>query len=340
MLELLDNKDTKWKDFLISQDQANIFHSPEWSSMLQQAYHLKPYFLANINTKGEVNSGIPVLEKKSTRGHISWSSLPFTDHCAPLSSNTSGAYEFSQQLDQLINKYPDRYFELRWLIPGVTSLITQQNYVLHNLTLQSDFEENHKIIHPSNNRNIRSAIKHGIRIEINNDRQHLKEFYRLHLLTRHKQGVPIQPWGFFNALQSEILNNNLGFILTAYQGTNCLAAAVFLIWNRNMIYKFGASDPAGLHLRPNDLLFQEAIRWGCDHGYTSLDFGRSDIDNIGLRRYKTSWGSVESNLFYSYAPSIPRRRPVWMMETLSKVIKNSPLWVCRFIGEILYRYAG
>jgi|WetSurMetagenome_2_1015567.scaffolds.fasta_scaffold56694_2 hypothetical protein len=340
MLKLLDIKDNRWIDFLKSQEQANIFHTPNWSRMLQQTYNLQPYFLVDVNINGEVTSGLPVIEKKSFLGNISWVSLPFTDHCAPLSVSSNGSDAFNQRLDQLINKYPDRYYELRWLFPEVNSLFKNQDYVQHKLTLKPDFEENYKLIHSSNNRNARSAVKNGIRIEINHDLQHLKEFYHLHLLTRRKQGVPIQPWNFFNAMKSELFDNNLGFIMTAYHETSYLAAAVFLLWNNNMVYKYGASNPAGLYLRPNDLLIQESIRWGCDHGYTSLDFGRSDLGNLGLRRFKSSWGSVESSLFYSYAPSIPKKRPPWMMDTLCKLIKNSPLWVCRFFGEILYRYAG
>jgi hypothetical protein len=340
MLKLLDIDDNRWIDFLISQKQANIFHSPAWSKILKLSYNLHPYYLVNINSNGVINSGIPVIEKKSIKRNISWISLPFTDHCVPLSSNINSEIEFNHQFDELINSSQNRNYEIRCLLPGTASLFAKQEFVQHKLSLKPDFYENQKLFHHSNNRNVRSALKHGIRIELNYDRQNLIKFYHLHLLTRHKQGVPIQPWLFFNAMKSELFDKNCGFIMSAYLGTKCLAAAVFLIWNKNIIYKYGASDPAGLLLRPNDLLIHEAIRWGCDHGYTSLDFGRTDIGNIGLRRFKSSWGAAESNLFYSYAPSIPSNRPFWMMETLSKVIKNSPLWVCRLSGEILYRFAG
>lgn len=340
MLEMLETVDNRWLEFLQSQDQVNIFHTPAWSIMLNHAYLFHCFMLADINSEGKVTAGIPIAERKSFTGKKSWVSLPYTDHCAPLTTNPGEKTEFYYQLDQFIKKYADSNFELRWSFPEINSLLIKQDFVLHNLPLHQDFDQNLKLIQPGSKRNARVAVKNGIRIEINKDSRHLEEFYRLHLLTRRKQGVPIQPWNFFSMIKSDLLEKDLGFIMTAYQGSKCLAAAMFLTWNKNITYKYGASDPAGLNLRPNDLIMQETIRWGCENGYSSLDFGRTDLSNKGLRHYKSCWGALESPLFYSYAPIIPAQRPEWMMNTLGKIIRNSPLWVCRLFGEVLYRYAG
>ena len=124
---------------------------------------------------------------------------------------------------------------------------------------------------------------------------------------------------------SDILEKDLGFIMAAYQGSKCLAAALFLTWNKTITYKYGASDPDGLSLRPNDLIFQEIIRYGCEHRFAALDFGRTDMGNTGLRRYKSCWGAIETPLVYSYAPSLPSLRPTWMMSTLGSLIKEFSL---------------
>jgi lipid II:glycine glycyltransferase (peptidoglycan interpeptide bridge formation enzyme) len=340
MLELLDIEDIRWGELLGGQNDVNIFQTPVWSSMLQQAYHLHPFILAHINTEGKVTAGIPIIEKKSIQGNISWVSLPYTDYCAPLSSNITEESIFYKKLNQYIIKYHERKFELRWVFPGVTSLLPKQDYVLHKLALQKDFSSNLKLIHPGNKQNARAARKHGLQIEISSDIQHLREFYHLHLLTRHRHGVPIQPWSYFKTIMSKLLEKDLGFIISAYQGDSCLASAMFLKWNTNLIYKYGASNPASLQLRPNDLIMEEVIHWGCDHGYTSLDFGRTDLANTGLRNFKSYWGAEETDLIYSFSPVIPPNRPVWMNNMLNQLIRNSPLWICRLIGELLYRYAG
>ena len=252
-----------------------------------------PMLLADINTDGKLTAGIPIIEKVSLLGKRSCVSLPFTDHCAPLSMDPDGMRHFSTQLGQFIKNNPEKGFEIRWSFPGMGSLVPKQDFVLHKLTLFEDFDTNLKLIHPGSNRNARAARKHGIRIEIGKDSRHLKEFYHLHLMTRRKQGVPIQPFSFFNKIMSDILEKDLGFIMAAYQGSKCLAAALFLTWNKTITYKYGASDPGGLSLRPNDLLIQEIIRYGCEHQFTGLDLGRTDTANTGLRTYKSCWGAVE-----------------------------------------------
>ncbi len=305
---------------------------------MQETYQMRPLALVRFDKAGKVSAGIPIM-KRNLRGKTSWVSLPFTDHCPFLFNDEQDKVGFSNELIGFIQQHRQNTIELRWPYPLAKGILAKNSFVIHKLALHEDFEENRKLIHPSSKRNARSAQKHNVRVEIHNDMQHIKEFYLLHLLTRHKQGVPIQPFRFFHHLQSLILSKEMGFVISAYQGEKCLAAAVFLTWNKNIIYKYGASDPKYLHLRPNDLIFHEVIKWGCEHGYTSLDFGRTDLDNAGLRHFKSRWGSEETELVYSYAPEIPTERPAWIMNMLEKVIKNSPLWVCRLAGEVLYRYA-
>ena len=56
-----------------------------------------------------------------------------------------------------------------------------------------------------------------------------------------------------------------------------VAAAVFLSFNGRLVYKYGASAASGLQVRPNNLLFWHVIRWAVEHGYRTLDFGRTDL---------------------------------------------------------------
>jgi hypothetical protein len=82
----------------------------------------------------------------------------------------------------------------------------------------------------------------------------------------------------------------------------------------------------------------EAIRWGCEHGKTFLDFGRTDLDNHGLLAFKRSWGSEELPLSYTY---LGRQRPDpargFPQRAMRTIIQHSPPVVGRVVGEALYR---
>jgi lipid II:glycine glycyltransferase (peptidoglycan interpeptide bridge formation enzyme) len=190
-------------------------------------------------------------------------------------------------------------------------------------------------------RNVRRAERSGLLVEQGTSPQAVETFYRLHLLTRRRLGVPIQPRRFFERLAEEVLAAGLGFVLTVRQGDVPLAAAVFLAWKGVLVYKYGASDARYWNLRPNHLLFWWAIRWGCEHDYRVLDWGRTDLTDRGLRDFKSGWGAIESPLEYAVvADQPPSLAPSRLHSALRLLIRHSSPWVCRALGEHLYRYAG
>lgn len=339
-VEVVDIDNEIWIDFVRRHERAAIFHSPAWAKMLAHCYKRKAFVIGGFDKYGNMTAGIPVIENSSILGEKRWISLPYTDQCEPLFVDHAQKAEFYGNIGILLQQDQNTRCEFRWLYPEVPFLHPRREYYHHALSLSSDFDETALKIHPMHKRNAQTARKRNLTIITRTDKESLKEFYKLHLITRQRKGVPIQPWHFFRHFGEDLLQNNMGFIMLAYQDNICLAAAIFLLWNKTMTYKFGASSLDYLQQKPNDLIFWNAIRWGCENGYSTLDFGRTDIDNKGLRDYKSRWGAVESELYYSYAPTVTQPRPAWAMNIMSQTIKHSPLWVCRLSGELLYRFAN
>jgi len=151
----------------------------------------------------------------------------------------------------------------------------------------------------------------------------------------------VQPRRFFKLLRETLLEQGLGFIQLAYHQERCVAAAVFLGWQKTLTYKYGASDPGALSLRPNNLLFWDVIQWGHEQGYERLDLGRSDVENTGLRTFKSRWGAEESMLTYTTLSNQPiSHTDARWMGLMNAVIHRAPTWVCRLTGEILYKFVG
>jgi CelD/BcsL family acetyltransferase involved in cellulose biosynthesis len=133
----------------------------------------------------------------------------------------------------------------------------------------------------------------------------------------------------------------LGFVLLVRTGGRPVAAALFLTHRGVLTYKYGASDARFLGLRPNNLLFMEAIRWGCRHGMHALDFGRTDWGHDSLSAFKLAWGAQEHELRYRrLADARPAAGRAQAERALAAVIRRSPPVASRIIGEVLYRHAG
>jgi lipid II:glycine glycyltransferase (peptidoglycan interpeptide bridge formation enzyme) len=223
-------------------------------------------------------------------------------------------------------------------IPGVESFSPA---VAHHLPLDPSAEAVYARFSDMHRRNVRKAESAGLAVDFDQSLEGMRAFYRLHVLTRRRQGVPVQPWRFFRLLWGRLIAADLGYVALAREGRDCVAAAVFLDWNGTLVYKYGASDPARLGARPNHLLFWTAIRRACEQGCRAFDWGRTDLDNLGLRDFKRGWGAEETALTYSTigSPATPSGRGV-IGATMGAVIRHTPAWVGRVLGELLYRYAA
>jgi CelD/BcsL family acetyltransferase involved in cellulose biosynthesis len=166
-------------------------------------------------------------------------------------------------------------------------------------------------------------------------------FYGLHVATRKRLGVPVQPRRFFELLWDGMLARQLGFVLVARKGRSPIASAVFLASNGRVTYKFSASDSRYARLGGTHAVLWEAIRSSCRNGDRVFDFGRTDEGNRGLRDFKLGWGAREEPLAYTtLAPHTPSPSSRRAHAALGRVIRRSPPWVARATGAIAYRYTA
>jgi CelD/BcsL family acetyltransferase involved in cellulose biosynthesis len=295
-----------------------------------------------MNAHGEIIAGLPVIEVHTPLGPRRWVSLPFTDQCAPLARSTVRWSSLVEELNLAQREARVASLEIRSQLEGPGAHTTEVA-VTHSLRLNSDLDVLYKMFkRPSVRRQIKRAERDGVVVRWEESNSALTQiFYRLHLNTRRRLGVPIQPRRYFDLLWRELIEPGLGFVLLAYFNDAPVAGAVFLAWNGTVTYKYGASDASFWHLHPNHLLMWTAIRWGCQNGLRTFDFGRSDFASKGLRQFKESWGAQEAALVYTtLGDRVLRPTRSRMHAAVSSVVRRSPPCVCQAMGELLYKYAA
>lgn len=338
-IQLLNISDKMWREFVNHDYQINIFHNTQWIELIAEFYGFKPFVIAICDRNGDIRAGIPVVDVNSFLTGRRWISLPFSDHCNPLYKEESDLIQLSKELDLLSRKQKTIPIELRGKYSLNNSMITNSNHVLSILKLDPDPDKKYNQFHSMHKRNLKKAQKSGLRIEMSTSQEKMDRYYQLHLHNRKRQGIPVQPKKFFNQLRKKILEQGFGFILLAYLEDECIAANIFLHWGQTLTYKYGASNPERLDLRPNNLLMWEGIRWGCENGYRILDLGRTSISNVGLRNFKNKWGAKETPLPYAILPARSYSSPNKRIErVMHSIIRNSPSWVCRVSGELFYKH--
>jgi CelD/BcsL family acetyltransferase involved in cellulose biosynthesis len=336
----LELGEARWGKYVGSRPDALPFHHPAWGELLAESYGYRPFALALADANGALVAGLPVIEVRGLLGKRRWISLPFTDVCPPLLS--PGAEDrFAGALAAARAGAGVASFEVRSTLPEAVAY-HRSDAVFHTLELGPDPEAVFSTFHRSVQRNVRLARRDNVVVRLGESASDLtRTFYDLHLQTRRRLGVPVQPRRFFEGLWARLLEPGLGWLLLAYSGTEAVAGAVFLAWQRSVTYKYGASNPAFWRLRPNHLVLQTAIQRSCEDGYRRFDFGRSDVGDSGLRDFKGGWGTHEEALVYSTIAERPPAPGRGRATGVARgVLRRSPAWACRAAGELFYRYAA
>ena len=336
---LRDSSEPEWVAFAQSRPEATIFHLPIWSRLIADAYGYRPVVMVQTDAAGRIMAGVPAMDVRTRLTGRRFAALPFTDYCPPLVRDAADLETFTAGLAQWWETAGRPRIEVRGPLPRRNGVRPVDVGVRHTLQLELDSE---RILHRSRRdtrASIQRARRDGVEVRVSRSVADLDTFYQLHVKTRQRLGVPVQPRRFIQALWEGVIEAGLGFAVFAFAGQQPIAAAIFLAWNGQLIYKYSASDVAYWKLRPNKLVVWTAIEWGCREGYQLFDFGRTDFEDSGLRDFKSSWGSTEMPLTYSYLRGQPLNTGRGAASRiLARVIRSSPPIVCRAIGELLYRH--
>jgi hypothetical protein len=289
--------ENSWEKAVTMHCDATIFHSTAWARVLVDTYGHRPCY-AQISLNGNLQALVPIMEVKSVLTRARGVCVPFSDYCAPLLFNRFAGELLNQKLQQIARERRWRYFEIR-SHSTVPAAAASESYYGHFLDLKIGRDTLISNFSSSAQRAVRKAERSGLSVGIQSDEDAMATFYKLHLRTRRRHGVPPQPQSFFVNIQRHLIGAGHGFIVIVKCQKRPLAAAIFFKFGRHAIYKFGASDERLQELRANNLAMSEGVKNLADAGAEILHFGRTEKQNEGLRRFKLSWGATEEEIRYA-----------------------------------------
>jgi len=288
----------EWHDFLLSQSDATLYHTPEWKMFLEKTFGYKPRYLFAIDECGQLVGMLPLFEVRSRLTGNRLCSVPFSHECTCLGSTdvvtdlVATAIDLSKHLNV-------GYIELR---TGTDHPAFRSQNLFSTYTLQlSTVEETWNLIHKSAKRYIKKSME-SLSVTQSNVEEDIEIFYQINCNNKKNKGVPSHPDRFFKNLVkifqdsahiylAKLGQETIGGIITIDSGTD------------TVIYGYGASDPGYLNYNPLYACLWKSIEDACHGGRTCYDFGRVSYDNLGLIEFKKKWGTCEKKLCYSYSPS-------------------------------------
>jgi lipid II:glycine glycyltransferase (peptidoglycan interpeptide bridge formation enzyme) len=161
--------------------------------------------------------------------------------------------------------------------------------------------------------------------------------------TRKKHGLPPQPFLFFENIYKNVISIGMGEILFAVKDEAYIAGALYLKFGKKLLYKFGASYAKHYESRGNNFVMWEAIKKYSSEGFEEFDFGRTEINHEGLRRFKLGWNTEEHFIYTTrFDVNINHFLPadIHTEGFHNKIFNNTPVWLLKIIGNILYKHIG
>ena len=329
-----------WDELVLSTEKYSFFHSSAWARVLYESYHYKPHYFTLLDENDPLVL-IPLMEIKSIWTGLRGISLPFSDYCTPIIGK---GIEFGNVLNSMVQygkKHNWKSLEYRNGYHFSQNISPSCFFYGHTLSLSEDVDQIFSQFRSSTRRNIRKAIGEGVQVIFSHSLESIEEYYRLHKLTRKKHGLPSQPFCFFENIYNNIISKKQGFVILASYKKKTIAGSVFFHISKKAMYKFGASNIKYQHLRANNLIMWEAIKWYAEHGYKSFCFGKTEPENAGLKQFKDGWGAqVELIKYFKY--DLNKDSFIKNNQKLTgfhnKIFTKMPINLLQLSGKLLYRH--
>jgi hypothetical protein len=327
-----------WDHLVALHRDAGCFHTSAWAKVLHQTYNHHPFYL-RFSRGHRLAALIPLMEVRSRFTGCRGVCLPFSDTCEPLIFDPDALDLVRDRLVRFARERGWRYLEIRGDKSFQSTSDSATKFYGHTLDLRHRVDELANRFDGAVRRAIRKAERSNVSVLVGRNRQAIDDFYRLHVQTRRRHGLPAQPASFFLNIYEHIIKPGLGFIVLARRGSRPIAAAVFFRFGKNAVYKYGASDKRFQEFRANNLVMWQGIQLLARTGVEKLHFGRTNCENDGLRRFKLSWNTQEETIDYfrvdpSGRPCLtPIRRDAGLHK---RIFGRLPLVFNRLAGSILY----
>jgi CelD/BcsL family acetyltransferase involved in cellulose biosynthesis len=336
--------DKRWDGLAANHPHASAFHQRGWLEALARTYGYKPLALTSASAGQPLSDGIVLCRVSSWITGTRMVSLPFADHCEPLLNGLGESAEFMSRLREECDRQRWRYVELRPLSGAPEAgqgLLPSGSYWIHELDTRPSLEEIFCGLHKNSfRRKIRRAEKERLSYEVGRSQPLLDEFYRLLLVTRRRHLLLPQPRTWFRNLV-ECLGDKVQIRLARKDGV-AVGAMLTLRHHSSIVYKYGCSDERHHASGVMPFLFWKLIEEAKTAKVEKIDFGRTDLDNEGLIRFKDRFGTTRKLMrYYRYTDGKEHTAMTgWSARRFRGFCSILPDMLFTTAGGVVYRHIG
>ncbi len=304
----------EWRDFVQKHPNGNIFQSPEMYDIVSNTPKMQPV-ICIIKENGKITGCLLTQLQKQHEGLLGKISARAIITGGPLviNNNQKTTKLLLVELNKLIStKVIYTQFRNQFDILNLNEVFQTENFKFEShlnilIDLSKDKETLWKEISDGRRKKISTAIKFGFIVEVfENDMNDdtILDCYKIIQKIYKNAELPLTD---IKILQNAAKSNQL--ILITLKHNDIIVGCRFILKFKTYLYGWYAGSNQKFYQQfPNDLLIWETIKWGCENGYKTFDYGGAGNPNIkyGVRNFKLQSGGYLVN----YGRYEKRHKPI------------------------------
>jgi FemAB-related protein (PEP-CTERM system-associated) len=333
--QLQNGEEKSWDEYIYRSPHASHCQLSRWRRVIERSYGHRAFYLWALEN-GELKGVLPLIRMRSLRFQRSLVSLPFHDDGGICADNERIGVKLYQEALRLFDEQKADLLDLRHRYPNDLGLPLIGSKAMLILELADAPDEMWKRFDAKLRNQIRKAQKSELAVSWNG-LDGLSDFYEVFAVNMRDLGSPVHSRKFFAAILEEFKDS--AQLVLVRKENQTIGGAVCFSFRDTLQVPWASSLREYFSLCPNNLLYWEMIRWGCENGYRRFDFGRSSPGS-GTYHFKKQWGTIEEPLHWQCVsrsrnqeamPHSDDPKYQWLIRTWSRL----PLAVTKVIGPRL-----
>ena len=329
---------TAWDRYVLDSASSNCYHLSSWKDVIERTFgHRSFYLLAEED--GKIEGILPLVHIKSRLFGNFMVSLPYFNYGGVCAEEDRVREMLIEEAIEVASREGAEHIELRATVPFSNTLHVKTTKVSMRLRLPPDPDHLWRSFPSKLRSQIKRPTKEGM-FALWGREEELESFYRVFSVNMRDLGTPVYSIDFFKAILDAFPDTT--WICTVYTRDKKPVASGFLVGFKDVLeIPWASSIRRYNRFSPNMLLYWNVLRFACEKGYTTFDFGRC-TPGSGTYRFKKQWGAEPLQLYWLYwlrdggpLPELNPDNPKYRLAI--KVWQRLPVRVTRLLGPPLIK---
>jgi len=340
VIRLLREADSeRWNSYVMRSSNSTCYHLTGWKDVIEASFRHKTYYLLAEDGANEILGILPLVHLKSILFGNFMVSLPYFNYGGICADNERISSQLLNEAVAIASEQDAAHIELRHTQETIKGLPSKKAKVCMSLAIPDNPDDLWDSFPSKLRSQIRKPSKEGLYTKIGSVEE-LDGFYDVFAANMRDLGTPVYSKEFFRNMLRVFPASS--WICTVYAKDGQPMASGFLVGFKDRLeIPWASSLRCFNHLSPNMLLYWNALKFACEMGYRSFDFGRS-TPGTGTYRFKEQWGAKPVQLYWHYwlrngrpVPELNPKNPKYQIAI--KIWHRLPVSLTRLIGPVIVR---